>query len=234
MNPELEPKIPVEEIENSQVMEDRLFTFRDIDGNEQFETVEKIGRLGDYLREMDSRIIGVSIAGSTVKGYSKPESEKKSDVDLYIIYNDNDKNLSSHEQSDVMKNAHTDYLPKFSKNNNIKIDHLNWGGLNIADLSPHIIFSVPQIVKPLIFPIFGDTDEVKSCIDVVKSAVSNWTPEQKKGWVSVLAAFAVGGTYESDKFFARNGIESTPQLVEEYRKKKKEMYKERIQKLFIN
>lgn len=214
--------------------EGELFTFKDIEGNEQFEMVDKIGRLGDFLRSRDPRIIGVSVAGSTVKGYSKPESEKKSDVDLYIIYNDNDQKLSSLEQSDVMVKAHADYLPKFSKDNNIKIDHLNWGGLNIANLSPHIIFTVPQVVKPLIFPIFGDTDEAKSCINVVKSVVSNWTQEQKRNWASVLATYAVGDTYEADKFFTRNGIESTSQLVEKYQKKKKEMYKERIKKLFID
>ena len=64
----------------------KLFNPRDIEGEPVKEQLDYVRELFELARKKDSRLKGVTIVGSTLKGYSSPRGEHISDTDITIIY----------------------------------------------------------------------------------------------------------------------------------------------------
>ncbi len=221
MNPELVPKIIPLETGDSQTEEKKLFTLRDIEGKSQFETVEKIGRLGDFLREKDPRIVGVSVVGSTVKGYALPESERVSDVDIILIFRS-----SESIKDDISYNVQYRYIPEFEKDNDISIHLIAETDVNNIDRM-HTQFEPGFYLRGLFYPFFGDRAEYIKYINEIKNILAPLSIAEKRHWATSLSrnlVFPDSGT----KARERLGVDE-----EEYLRTRTSQFEKYLTKLFF-
>ncbi len=210
---------------------EKLFTFKDVDGKEQFETIELAGRLLDFLRKKDERIKSISIVGSTVKGHAINNGRKKSDLDICLIYNDEHSNSKS--ESDVSYNAEYKYFPEFASESNVEIHPLS--EVNVATLDKVSVLSNPCMkIEGLIFPMLGDVTANDAILQRVRDIVMNLTPEEKNVWVDKFVNDVMRHEH-SRKYLIRTGQDIYDSGIRlEYLEKIKRLYRQRISKLFID
>lgn len=222
MNPESKPEIPLAENDDSQIKEDKLFTFKDIEGNNQYEAVELAGKLLDFLKEKDLRIKAISICGSTVKGYA----DRDSDLDIYLIYEDD------YAGGSVFADVESKYIPEFEEEYSVKIHLLDH--INMTLINDSIIIKYPHFVRELVFPIIGDVDLVKSYIIKVRDIVSRLNHSEQDEWVRNFIKFLKLAETPKKESKRREsyGLEykKTSSIIEDRLK----VYEQRIKKLFID
>jgi predicted nucleotidyltransferase len=226
-----EPKIIIYEDVNPKIEEAQLFTFKDIEGDQQFDIVEKAGRLLDYLKSQDDRIISISILGSTVKGYAINNGEEVSDLDICLIYSD--ENPSETTGSQISADAEWGYFPTFSRDNKVEIHPLS--EVNMAKLDKGKVIEHPSnVIMGLVFPMFGNVDDIKSCINKIKDMLIDLPDEGKDMWVKRFVDGVMFWEF-TDKALPRLGKNNANQAtVREYEDTRRKLYEERIHKLFID
>ena len=65
----------------------KLFQPKSIEGEPVKEQLDYIRELFEFARK-DSRLKGITIIGSTLKGYTSSRKKKVSDIDIAIVYDD--------------------------------------------------------------------------------------------------------------------------------------------------
>lgn len=237
--------------EDPQVSKDKLFTFKDIEGKEQFEVIEKIGKFLDFIKIKDPRIVGISIMGSTVKGYAYPnlstENDKASDVDIIYIYSDpneiRESELFWKEWKGIEKLE--PFIDEFNRSNNIEITPLRkatnlacFNNQNSVDDS-ELVNNPAWKIGALVFPYFGDVNQMNVAIETVRERIAKIDEPYKGKWVERFASgFQNGRLDNSDKAWERlySGREDLPNFktLEDYKQERIKMFRDRIRKLFID
>jgi hypothetical protein len=213
-----------------------LFTWKDIESKEQYKTIEEAGYLLDLLRKKyrwnifdllstaDSKIIGLGILGSTVKGYAINSAGKyPSDLDVCIIYDD-----PGTDAEDSLEKTINKCFPRCEEKAQRNIQLLE--EINIAQLSKEEVIKNPHLsIGGLMFPILGNVTRIKHCHDKIRTFIADLSVEEKEDWVRRF----VDKIYEdTSKQIERGFIRAEEK--EAYKKDRLQLYEKRIRKLFID
>lgn len=220
-----------------QPKEEKLFTFKDIEGNQQFEAIEDAGKLLDFLREKDPKIKLISIVGSTVKGYalSKPRMipgiSKISDIDICLIYED--EKADDIGGSNTSYKAEYHYIPMFQEQCKREIHALS--EINMLKLTKQEIVHNPALcISGLVYPVIGDRNIFNEYIDKVRRVISDLSQSESESWIENFTSGIMKYEHTHKSMMRRGEDENSRGSVDKFRDSRYKLYRERIKKLFID
>ncbi len=233
-------KMPNIEAGDSPIKDGKLFTFKDIDGNEQYEAIEDVNKFYNDIKAIHPSVVAVSIVGSTVKGYARSENseyEAKSDIDLCVILDDSNA-VGNHGMSIPAADIEFKLLPKFNRRTDRKYKLEFHGDVLIPTIWQSIdrIRKYPTTIAGLLYPYVGDVTRMNQAIEEVRDIVRTFTNQEQ--WAMKFAESIVENESISkavERKLEKGNIK--PEGIfpwDEYRNQRIKLYYERIKKLFID
>jgi predicted nucleotidyltransferase len=212
-----------------------LFTFHDTEGGQQIEVAKILDQVLIDLKKEIPELGGISIVGSTFRGYAKPHNKERdgSDADICLIV-DKDVSYTEEDLEKLVRIADSFYLESMDKYG-IAIEVL--GVVNISNLNITSVINNPTgTLRPLVFPIYGDEGVSEKGNKAVKEIIdaNMTTGEQKDQWAERFAKDLVDRYIHVDKPMSRVGL--NPSIEEEVIKFKNDQYNlylSRIKGLFL-
>ncbi len=175
----------------------KLFQPRNVEGEPTTEELGYVRELFKVASQEDSRLKGITIIGSTVKGYARPGNEHISDIDIVTVC-DNSLRVDSQGWRTY------DFLAEFEKSreklNSIrvkkglpifKIDEVSYCDINY--LTPERIKEINDLgtlwnVESLVFPSVGDLETYRR---IIRNEINKYPKEEKEKWLQCVINYIV-------------------------------------------
>lgn len=213
--------------------ENKLFQPRDIEGEPVKEQFDYIRELFKYASQLDPRLKGITIIGSTLKGYALPG--KKSDIDIILIADDSPI-ISSRGQETY------DFLANFLGAENELKEIREKAGLpvfkteevlrtDINKLTPEKIEDIHSLgtlwaMQGLVFPGVGDLEKYRQ---IVRNVIKTYPKEKREYWIKYLTN-NIAAHFNTRKPFERGMISKDEK--EKFLQKKRELVEARVRRIF--
>ena len=221
----------------------KLFQPKNIEGKPVKEELQYVRDLFELASKADPRLKGITIIGSTLKGYAKSVGEKVSDIDVMIVYDDSQGISPKSQQVSA-----TDFIVKFydavNNLNDIRKERklptfkiVAITRCNINNLTPRQIRELPSLsylgtegisryVAGLVFPGVGDLETYRK---IVRDEISKYPKDEKENWLKYLIDYAVKGV-DSKKTLERGIIKEDEE--KDFLEARRKLINARVRRIF--
>jgi len=210
----------------------KLFQPKNFEGKPTKEELEYIRNLFEFASKADSRLKGITIIGSTLKGYSKPGS----DIDIKIICDDS-------PGVDPYGHKIFDFFAEFKgsiERLNKKIERAGSkvfkveevGTANVNYLTPEGIRNIANDLgalwsaTSLVFPGVGDLETYRK---IIRDQMKTYPSEERERWLDYVTKSIVS-KFDSGKFIERGTLKKEDE--EEFLKARQKLIEARVRRIF--
>ena len=213
----------------------KLFQPKNIEGEPVKEELDYVRELFKLASEADPRLKGITIIGSTLKGYAYPES--KSDIDIGVFC-DNPAQLDSRGHHEV-----DDFFAKFLEaekelNSQRETKNLPVFKTEVVLINNDANYLTPDLIKDikylgtiwamecLIFPGVGDLESYRN---IVRNEINTYSKTEKEEWLKCLVD-SVAKHLNSRKSLARGLIQKEEE--QDFLEARKRLVDARVRRIF--
>ncbi|MES3031994.1 MAG: hypothetical protein V4699_01995 [Patescibacteria group bacterium] len=213
----------------------KLFQPKNIEGEPVTEELSYIRELFNYVSEKEPRLKGIAVIGSTLKGYSRQNGDKRSDIDIIEICDDSTttspRGMITYDFLAKFHDAQKEFdikrekegLPNFKTEGVLKTD--------INQLTPERIKNIEDLgtlwtITGLVFPGAGDLETYRK---IVRDEINKYPKEEKEKWLKSFINY-LEAHFNSRQALERGMIKKEDE--EDFLRKRKELLNARVRRVF--
>ena len=218
-------------MEQGKWWERRLFQPKNIEGEPVKEELDYVRDLLKSASERDPRLKGITIIGSTLKGYTKPTNENPSDVDIAAIY---DSSFSKGEDDFAFRFEDSifafNYFRKQAGLPIFTVDTIESCDVKFL-VSGQIrkttdFFWTLRVAEALVFPGVGDIEIYRK---IIREEINEYSIAEKENWLKCVVTY-IEGHMGSRKFLERGMIKQDEE--KSFLEARKKLLEARVRRIF--